>query len=132
MEKPDQPREERGPIESLRALGTSFVELVRTRIELAVLELREETERRKEMVVLAAIAGVFLALSALLLALFVVYLFWDDHRVAAAASVTAIYFAIGAYALARLRRRMREAPPPFEATLSEFARDVEGLGNRHE
>lgn len=119
-------------VESLRALAGSFAALVHTRIELAVVELREEGERRKEMAVLAAVAAVFLAMAALLFALFIVFLFWETHRVAAALGVTVVYLGIGLYALSRLKRLGREAPKPFEATLSELAKDVEALRGQHE
>ena len=128
----DSPGGERRPLESLRALAGSFMALVGTRVELAVVELREEAERRKEMAVLAAAAGVFLALAALLFALFVVVLFWDSHRVAAAAAVTVVYLGIGLAALARLRRRGKDSPAPFENTLAELAKDVEALRGQHE
>lgn len=126
------PPSEAGPLQSLRSIGASFVALLHTRIELAVLELREEGQRRKEMLVLAAVAGVFLTLAALLLAAFVVILFWDTHRVVAAGGVTALYLAIGVFALARMRGRARDNPPPFEATLAELARDVQALKGRDE
>jgi len=119
-------------VDSLRSLAGSFVALVRTRVELAVLELREDGERRKDMVVLAAAAGAFLAMGALIFAVFVVVLFWDTHRVAAAGVMTALYFAIGLFALLRLKQLRAEAPPPFEATLAELARDVEALRGEHE
>ena len=106
--------------------------MVHTRVELAVVELREEGERRKQMLVLAVAAGVFLSLAAGLLALFVVVLFWDTHRLLAAGGVTVAYLAIGIFALLRLKERARNSPPPFEATLTELARDVETLRGRHE
>lgn len=121
-----------GPLDSVRALAASFMALVRTRAELAVLELREEAERRKAMAMHAAVAGVFLALAALLFAIFVIVLFWETHRIAAAGAMTVIYFAIGWAAFLRLRRAQREAPPPFEATLAELTQDMEALRGRHE
>jgi uncharacterized membrane protein YqjE len=119
-------------VDSLRSLAGSFVALVRTRVELAVLELREDGERRKDMVVLAAAAGAFLAMAAMVFALFVIVVFWDTHRVAAAGAMTVLYLAVGLFALLRLRRLRAEAPPPFEATLAELARDVEALRGEHE
>lgn len=92
-----------------------------------MVELREEGERRKDMLVLAAVAAVFLTLGAAFLGLFAVVLFWDSHRVLAAGAVTALWIAIGLYALARLKRRVRESPPPFEASLAELAKDLEAL-----
>ena len=119
-----------GPLDSLRALGATLLALIGTRAELLVVELREEGERRKEMLVLAGVAAVFLALGLLLVAFFVVVLFWDTHRVIAAAAVTLTYLAIGAGALARLRQKAHSSPPPFEATLAEFAKDLEMLKRR--
>lgn len=123
---------ERKAGESLQALVASMLALVRTRLELAVVEFREERERRKQMALLGIVAGVFFALAALLFAVFIVVLFWDSHRVAAAAGVTVAYLAIGLGALASLRRRIRELPPPFEASLAELGRDVEALRGAHE
>jgi uncharacterized membrane protein YqjE len=132
LEQPGAAAGGRKPLESVQALAASVLALVRTRIELAVVELREETERRKQMAVLAMVAGVFLALAALLFACSIVVVFWDTHRVAAAVGVTAAYLAIGVGALATLRRRRDELPPPFEATLAELAQDVEALRGGHE
>ena len=117
---------------SIRALAASFLGLVRTRVELAVVELQEEGERKKGMLVLAAMAGVFLMLGALLFALFVVVCFWDTHRVAAAGIMTLLYLGVGAYALMRLKGQAASSPPPFAATLEELKRDVDALRGSHE
>jgi len=119
-----------GPLDSVRGLAASFFALVRTRIELAVIELREEGERRKAMLMHAAVAALFLALSALLFAIFVILVFWDTHRVAAAGVMTLAYFGIGWFAFSKLRQAQREAPPPFEATLAELAQDMEAFRGR--
>jgi uncharacterized membrane protein YqjE len=132
LEHPGSSTRERKAGESLQALVASLLALVRTRVELAVVEFREERERRKQMVLLGIVAGVFFALAALLFALFIVVLFWESHRIAAAAGVTVAYLAIAVGALASLRTRMRELPPPFEASLAELARDVEALRGAHE
>jgi uncharacterized membrane protein YqjE len=123
---------ERGTLASVKALGATFLALVRTRIELAVVELREEAERKKEALVLGAVAGVFLAMAALLFAFFIVVVFWDTHRIAASAGVTLAYLGIGVVALLRLKRIAGASPPPFEATLAELAKDVEALGGNRE
>lgn len=121
-----------GPAASLRALGATLLELVGSRVELAVVELREEGERRKGMLVLAAVGALFLALGLLLVAGFIVLLFWDTHRLAALGAVTLVYLGIAAFCFLRLRQQQLSAPPPFEATLRELAADREMLGGRHE
>ena len=113
-------------------MGESLVALFQTRVELAAVELQEEGERRKEMVVLAAVAGVFLTMAAILFAMFVVIVFWDTHRLLAAGGMTALYTAIGLVAVARLKRSASEAPPPFEATRAELAKDVEAFRKERE
>lgn len=119
--------DEKGTLSSLRSLGATLAELVGTRGELALIELREETKRRQAMTVLAAVAAIFFALGLLLAALFVVVLMWDTHRVAAAGAVTILYLGIGGAAALVLRDRARASPPPFESTRAEFAKDLEAL-----
>lgn len=127
-----QPAATAGPIASLRDLGATLLAMAGNRVELAVVELREEGERRKEMLALVAVAALFGALGMLLLALLVVIVFWDTHRVAAGASVTLLYLGIAGLAVARLRHNARVNPAPFAATLAELERDREMLRALHE
>jgi uncharacterized membrane protein YqjE len=117
---------------ALRSLGATLTGLVATRVELAVVELREEGERRKAMLVLASTAGAFLFVALLLATLFVLAVYWDTHRLAAIGSMTLLYLALGLGAIVRMRVLAANAPPPFEATLRELATDRELLGGRHE
>ena len=119
--------DEKGTLSSLRSLGATLAELVGTRGELALIELREESQRRQVMTLMAAVAAIFLALGLLLAALFVVVVMWDTHRVAAAGGVTLLYLGIGVAVALVLRSRVRASPPPFESTRAEFAKDLESL-----
>lgn len=109
---------------SLRALGATLLALVGTRAELIAIELQEERERAEQKLVLVAVAALFLAMGLLLAAFLVVVLFWETNRMLAAAGVTLLYLGIGGWALARLREMSRNSPPPFAATMSEFASDL--------
>ncbi len=126
-EKPEQ-----GLLASLHALGQTLVGIVGTRAELAVLELREEGERKKEMLVLALVASLFLALGLLLAAFLVVVVFWDTHRLAAISAVTALYLGVAFLAYLRLRAQSLASPAPFEATLRELAADRDALRGQGE
>jgi uncharacterized membrane protein YqjE len=116
-----------GPLASLRALVSTLLEMVGTRAELALVELREETARRERTLALACVAALFLALGLLLAALLVVVAFWETHRVAAAGAMTGLYLGIAAAAFAKMRAARRADPAPFEATLRELALDREAL-----
>ncbi|MGE5616875.1 MAG: phage holin family protein [Bacillota bacterium] len=127
--------EERAPtgaLASIRALGATLLDGAATRVELAIVELREEGERRKGMLLLAIASGVFLGMALLLATFFVIVFFWDTHRLAAIGVMTLVYLSIGLGAIARMRRDAREAPRPFEATLRELAADRDMLKGRHE
>ena len=119
--------ESTGLLDAVRSLGGTLFALVRTRVELIATELEEEKERRKEMLVLAGIAALFLGLSLLLAAFFFVVLFWDTHRLLAAGGVTLLYAAIGVGALLRWRQKIRNSPPAFAMTLSEFENDWKAI-----
>jgi uncharacterized membrane protein YqjE len=127
-----QPLSGLGPLASLRALGATLLELAGTRAELALVELREEGERRKEMLALALAGTLFLSLALLLFSAFVVALFWETHRLAAIGAMTLLYLGVSAFAFARLRGRVRASPPPFEATLRELAADRDMLRGHRE
>ncbi|MBL0141596.1 MAG: phage holin family protein [Betaproteobacteria bacterium] len=116
-----------GLIESLRALGATALALVRVRIDLIAVELKEHSLLHKQMLLLAVVAAFFLAAGFLFLAFFFVVLFWDTHRLAAIGGVTLAYVGIGAWAALRLQDLMNNSPPPFSATLAEFKRDLEQL-----
>jgi uncharacterized membrane protein YqjE len=121
-----------GPLGSARALGASVLALMRVRLELAAVELKEGAERSKRQFILALVAAVFLASSLLLAAFLVVVVFWDSHRLAAAAGVTLAYFAIGMGAFLNFRATAVNSPPPFSATLEEFQKDLDLLRGRDE
>jgi uncharacterized membrane protein YqjE len=112
---------------ALARAGASVLGLVRTRLQLASVEFAEERERVRSRLILAMVAAMFFAFGVLALSALVVLLFWDTHRVAALAAVTALHFAIGAGAWWRLKAQQRSAPQPFAATLSELERDREWL-----
>lgn len=112
-----------GVAAALKSIGATLLDMAGTRAELALVEFREESERRKRMLFLALAAASFLAMALLFAGLLVVALFWDSHREAAITGVTLVYLAIAAAAAARLSTMARASPPPFEATLRTLAAD---------
>jgi len=129
-----EPRTEAGPglTASLRRLRRGLLAALRTRAELLSVELAEEKERRQEMLVLAVLGALFLALGLQLVAFLVVVVFWDSARLAAAAGVTVLYVGISAWAFLRLRSKWRDSPPPFAASLDELAKDMDAMQGRDE
>jgi uncharacterized membrane protein YqjE len=116
-----------GLLSALRAIGGTLNEMLRVRGALFGVELREEIQRRRQMLVLAALGFAFLHTALLLLTFFVVALFWDTHRVAAIGAMAILYLVCGGAAVARLRRDAAASPEPFAASLGELNRDLDGL-----
>ena len=88
---------------------------------------QEERERATELLVLV-LSGVLLALFALLFAsIFVIAYFWEGYRLWAIAGVTLFYVALAILTFMRLKRRRREKPTAFAATLAELGHDISAL-----
>lgn len=124
---PPRDRAAHGLTDSLRAVGATFAELVHVRGALFGVELREEIERRRQVLVLAALAFTFLNAALLMLTFLVTVVFWDTHRAVAVAIITALYLALSVGTLVRLRTSIAAWPAPFAATLGELGRDFAGL-----
>lgn len=122
----------RGLFASARALGATLLDIASTRAELALIELKEEGERRKVIVAWLAAAGFCLALGIVFASVFVIAWFWDTHRLAAIAGTSLFYLGAAAAAFAHVSARMRASPPPFEATLRELAADRAALRGAHD
>ena len=116
-----------GFIDALRGLGATALDMLRVRVELISIEWQEERERGKEVLVLGVVGALLLALALLVFTLFVIVLFWDSYRLTAIAAVALLYFGGGVWALLQVQRKLRERPPPFAATLQEFAQDLSFL-----
>jgi uncharacterized membrane protein YqjE len=116
-----------GLFDALRAIGATLADMACLRGALASVELREEIERRKQLLALAIGGALFLHTAFLLLTVAVASLFWDTHRMAALGTMIALYLAIGAGLFLRMRLDAAAAPQPFAATLHELGEDIRAL-----
>ena len=116
-----------GLLAALRAIGATLGETARVRGALLGVELREEFERRKHVLVLVALAAIFLHMALLLLVFLVAVAFWDTYRLGAIGGMVALFLGLAAAALIRLRVCVAASPAPFAATLGELDRDLAGL-----
>jgi uncharacterized membrane protein YqjE len=124
----------RGPVAglftSIAQLLATAVGIAHTRLELLSTELQEEIHRVAEIIVYAAIALLSAGVGLFLLALVVIFLFWDTHRIAASVVVTGAFFLIAVVAGLVLRAKVRAKPPILDATLAELKKDRANLMSR--
>lgn len=130
----DAGAQQRGPIggmfASIAQLLATAVGIAQTRLELLSTELQEEIHRVAEIMVYSAIALLAAGVGLFLLALVVIFVFWDTHRLAASISVTATFFGIAVVAGLVLRAKVRAKPPMLDATIAELKKDRATLMSR--
>lgn len=110
-------------MESLKRLTGALLAIVQTRLELLSNELEEEQLRVGQMLLYGSVALFFFGLAFMLLTVFIVVVFWDDHRLLVLAGFAVLYCVAGVLAWNELRRVAREKSKLFSASLAELADD---------
>ena len=124
MSEDDAGAAPRGSLRSAIArFADSAIALVRTRAELASVELAEERTRLTTSAMLVIGAAWMLSFAVLGVAAWIVVYFWDTYRLAAIAAVTAVFALAGGAMIWRSVALWRNAPAPFSQTLAEFDKD---------
>ena len=126
---PDAGNAPRGDASSpVRGLARTLISFVETRARLAASELEEQALRMSEIALWALAALVAACIALLMLSIFAVLLFWDSHRVLAAALVGALWLGVAAVCALLARARLRERPKFLSTTLAELAEDRSRFG----
>ena len=123
----EDPGEPRGPVSGLfasiaRLLATA-IGVAQTRLELLTTELQEEVHRVAEIMVYTVVALLAAGIGLFMLALVVIFAFWDTHRIAASIAVTSTFFLIAVVSAVVLRAKLRAKPPMLDATIAELKKD---------
>ena len=132
---PEDPAEPgRGPVgalfTSLAQMVATAIGIAHTRLELLTTELQEEVHRVAEIMVYTAVALLAAGVGLFMLALVVVFVFWDTHRLSASIGVTATFFLIAVVAGLVLRAKVHAKPPMLDGTIAELKKDRAALMNR--
>lgn len=112
---------------AMRDLLAALLDIGRVRLELASTELQQERLRLAELLIYAVLALFFVSTGLVIAAILIAVLFWDSHRVAALAGEAALFLVLGGWLGHAMRRKARQRPPLFAATLDELRRDGEAL-----
>lgn len=121
-----------GLMESVKRLLGTLSAIVSTRLELLSNELQEERLRLTQMLLFALFALFCFGIGLLLLTVFIVVLFWDDHRLAVLGTLCTLFFVLGVVMTLLLRSKAQAKSKLFSASLAELANDREQLGASHE
>jgi uncharacterized membrane protein YqjE len=106
-------------------IAATLVAMVGTRLELAAVEFQEDARRLLGYLAWALLAVFLAAGAAMLVALFVILLFWDTYRLQAVAGMAALLGAGAFFIVSTLRAKLNAQTPLFADTLAELRKDVD-------
>ncbi|HTG43354.1 MAG TPA: phage holin family protein [Verrucomicrobiae bacterium] len=119
-----------GIVDTIRSFLASWIAVIKTRVEIISVELEEQREWLEELILLALGALFCLSLGLILLTLFVVVLFWENHPLAVLGGFTILYLGGGIALWIMLRQKIKSKPRIFSATAAELGKDYSALQPR--
>lgn len=123
-----EPREE-GLLASLKTLTLTLVDVVQTRLELLSSDVAEERAHLTAILISALVALFCIGVGVVLLAVLIVVMFWESHRLLSLGLLTAAFLAAGAGLWAVAMHKLRTKPRLFDASISELAKDHDHLSS---
>lgn len=115
--------------ESVGRLGATLVAMVHTRLELAVVEVEEESQRLLGYLLFSLLALVLFGIAMLLVAFLVIVVFWDSYRIPAAAGMAALFAVVGALVAMKVKAGFAAKPRLLEHTFAEIRKDISYVQN---
>jgi uncharacterized membrane protein YqjE len=121
--------------DTVRRLAATLLAMVQTRLELASVEMEEQSQRYLGYVLMSLLALFLFGIAIVLVAVLVIILFWDSHRIEAVLGMAAL-FALSALAVGmKVRAGFAARPALLSATMGELQKDIDFLktaGQAHE
>ncbi|CDG85144.1 phage holin family protein [Janthinobacterium agaricidamnosum] len=113
--------------QSLGRIATTLVAIIRTRMELAAVEMEEESLRFLAYLALGLLAMLCMAITILLLVFLILVLFWDSYRIASIIVSAAVFAALGVAIVLGVRHHFRHKPKLLSFTLAELNKDLDSM-----
>jgi uncharacterized membrane protein YqjE len=114
-------------LSSLKNAGSTALEIIQTRLELFSSDIQIGWQRLLSVLVLVIVALFSLLFGLVLLAILIVVLYWDTHRVLVLSLMAGGFLSIGIILALFVRAQMNSMPKLFEASLGELVKDRDHL-----
>ena len=124
------PEASSGLMGSVKRLASTLICIVSTRLELLANELQEERLHLSRMLLFSLSALFFFGIGILLLTVFTVVLFWDDHRLVVLGGLSLLFFMLAALMAILVRNMAKTKSKLFSVSIAELAKDSEQLEPR--
>ncbi len=119
----------KGLLHSLTVLVGSLVSIAHTRLELLSTDLEEDRQHLLVLVLMSLVALFSLLFGVILLAILLVVVFWDTHRLLALGSLAGFFLVAGLVACVFAVCKAKTKPRLFLASLLELFKDSQQLGS---
>ncbi len=118
----DTQQKEGGLLGSVKQMLLTASQLLESRVELFLLELKEERLRVLAALLLVLAGGICALMTLVLVTFTIVVVFWNEYRITVLVALTGAYAAGAAGAFVALRRRLRRWQA-FSASLEQIKKD---------
>jgi uncharacterized membrane protein YqjE len=112
-----------GILDSVRLLIDRLIGGAQERVELVSLELQEEKARLIQTLIWLGAASFAVAATLIFGSITLVFLLWDNARLAALGGLTLAYATGAAASIVAFRRYLARQPRPFAASIDELKED---------
>jgi uncharacterized membrane protein YqjE len=116
-------------IDTVGRIGGTLFAMVETRLELAALEIEEETQRLIGYFMLALLSLILFGIAMVLVSLTIILVFWDTYRLQAALGLAGLFGVAAAVVGMKLKNAFARRPRMLAATVAELNKDVNFFRN---
>jgi len=115
-------------LKALKRFGHASVEIIRTRLEIMSLDVKEATIRYISVLMLGAITILLLSLGLILGIFLLIIIFWATEPLLVIGILSGSLLLSGLVVLIFLIQRLKKVPGVFDGIISELDKDLEALG----
>jgi uncharacterized membrane protein YqjE len=117
-------------LKSLKDLGQTIVEIMRTRLEILSLDVKEARIRFVSILILSAFAFFFIVFGIMIAVFLLIAIFWESHRLLVMGSLSAFFIGGGLILLLMLVWKLKKGPGFLKGTIDELRKDSAALSSR--
>ena len=115
-------------LESIKGLGETLAEVIRIKIEILSLDVKESRIRFLSVLMLGVSSLLLLSLGIILGIFWLIITFWESDRLLVMGVLSAVLLFGGIVMLAVLVWKLKNGPEPFASTIAELNKDSAALG----
>ena len=116
-------------METVGRIGGTLLAMVETRLELAALEIEEETQRLIGYFMLALLSLILFGIAMVLVSLAIILVFWETYRLQAALGLAALFGIAATVIGMKLKTAFATRPRMLASTVAELNKDVHFFRN---